>query len=221
MLSHPDIERPEPRWPAVLAVFASAALHLTLPQRMRAGPPWLLASMVVLLVAVAWTSRRAGLHAINDWMGYSIVALLTAGLLYGVGALLIELVRHTEPAPDLLRSATVLWVTNVLVFATLYWRLDGGGPNVRERHSSHTRGAFLFPQMTFSTSGSSTETIAEEERWRPGYVDYLFVAFNASTALSPTDAPVVSRWAKLAMMTQSVISLITVVLLAGRAVNIL
>jgi len=188
---------------------------------MRIGPPWLIAGTVVALVAVAWTTRRAGLRTLNDWLSLGIVGVLTVGLGYGLGTLLLGLVRHTEPAGDLLRSAAVLWVTNVLVFATLYWRLDAGGPNVREHLTAHTRGAFLFPQMTFSTSGASTATIAEEEQWRPGYVDYLFVAFNASTAFSPTDAPVVSRWAKLAMMTQSVISLTTIVLLAGRAVNIL
>jgi hypothetical protein len=221
MLSHPDIERPEPRWPAVLAVLASAGLHLMLPQRMRFGPSWLVAGVVVALVAVAWTSRRAGLHELNDGVGYGIVGLLTAGLAYGLGTLVLGLVRHTEPAPELLRSATALWVTNVLVFATLYWRIDAGGPNVRDRLEAHTHGAFLFPQMTFTTSGAATATIAEEERWRPGYVDYLFLAFNTSTAFSPTDVPVVSRWAKLAMMTQSTISLMTIVLLAGRAVNIL
>jgi len=221
VLNHPDIERPEPRWPAVIAIFASAALHVTLPPSMHLGPPGLIAGTVVVLVVVAWTTRRAGLHRLNDWAGFGIVGLLTAGLLYGLGALLYGLVHHTELAPQLLSSATVLWVTNVLVFATLYWRLDAGGPNDRERHAVHTRGAFLFPQMTFSTSGALAESIAEEQRWRPGYVDYLFVAFNTSTAFSPTDVPVVSPWAKLAMMTQSVISLITVVLLAGRAVNIL
>jgi hypothetical protein len=221
VLRHPDIQRPEPRWPAVLAIFASAALHITLPPGMRIGPPWLIASTVVALVAVAWTTRRAGLHDINEWAGLAIVAVLTAGLFYGLGGLLIGLVHHTELAPDLLRSASTLWVTNVLVFATLYWRIDAGGPNARERHDAHTRGAFLFPQMTFSISGASLGTIAEEQRWRPGYVDYLFVAFNTSTAFSPTDVPVLSRWAKVAMMTQSVISLVTVVLLAGRAVNIL
>jgi hypothetical protein len=57
--------------------------------------------------------------------------------------------------------------------------------------------------------------------WTPGFVDYLFLAFNTSTAFSPTDSPVLSRWAKVAMMLQSSISLVTLALLAARAVNIL
>jgi uncharacterized membrane protein len=60
-----------------------------------------------------------------------------------------------------------------------------------------------------------------ETRWRPGFVDYLFLAFNTSAAFSPTDVPVLSRWAKLMMMVQSVISFTAVAVIAARAVNIL
>jgi hypothetical protein len=60
-----------------------------------------------------------------------------------------------------------------------------------------------------------------EQCWSPGFVDYLFLAFNTSTAFSPTDCPVLSAWAKILMMVQSLISLTTVALLAARAVNIL
>jgi hypothetical protein len=87
--------------------------------------------------------------------------------------------------------------------------------------AAHTHGAFLFPQMAFASPNADDATIAENEGWRPGFVDYLFVAFNTSTAFSPTDVPVLSLWAKLTMMVQSLISITTVVLLAGRAVNIL
>jgi hypothetical protein len=55
----------------------------------------------------------------------------------------------------------------------------------------------------------------------PRFVDYLFLAYNTSAAFSPTDVPVLSRWAKVLMMVQATISLATVALLAARAVNIL
>jgi hypothetical protein len=61
----------------------------------------------------------------------------------------------------------------------------------------------------------------EEDQWRPGFIDYLFLAFNTSTAFSPTDVPVLSRWAKVLMMLQASISLATIAILAARAVNIL
>jgi hypothetical protein len=220
MLKAPDIERAEPRWPAVLAVFAAAVLHYSLPPSMAVGPPWLLVILVSVLVAAAWLGRRFGYHVANEWAGYGIILVLGAGLLSGVVALIVGLVHRTLPAQDMLRSAAILWGTNVLVFAYGYWRLDGGGPNERERRTAHTQGAFLFPQMAFCASGVD-ESLAELESWRPGFVDYLFVAFNTSTAFSPTDVPVLSIWAKVAMMVQAMISFTTVILLAARAVNLL
>lgn len=62
---------------------------------------------------------------------------------------------------------------------------------------------------------------AGEQEWQPNFIDYLFLAFNTSTAFSPTDVPVLSRWAKSLMMVQALISLLVIALLAGRAVNIL
>ncbi len=221
MLSAHNIERPEPRWPAAVAVLAAAALHFALPVALRVGPPGLLAVLVLALLAIAFVARHVGLHHVNSKAGYGVLGLLTLGLFYGIAMLLSGLVRHTISAPDLLRAAAVLWATNVIVFASWYWRLDGGGPNVRELGEAHTRGAFLFPQMAVVAPNALDVTIAEADKWRPGFVDYLFVAFNTSTAFSPTDVPVLSRWAKLTMMTQSVISVTAVVLLVGRAVNIL
>jgi hypothetical protein len=215
-----DIERPEPRWPAIIGVLAATALHFALPDELRFGPPWILAGIVVTLVIAAFIARQCRWALGNELAGWGILGALTVGLVYGIVMLITGLVHHTTTAPALLRAAAVLWATNVLVFATWYWRLDEGGPNVRERRDAHTRGAFLFPQMTFLPAGADL-TLAEHEGWRPGFVDYLFVAFNTSTAFSPTDVPVLSRWGKGAMMIQSIISFTTVVLLAARAVNIL
>ena len=62
---------------------------------------------------------------------------------------------------------------------------------------------------------------AQLSKWSPNFVDYLFIAFNTSTAFSPTDTAPITRWAKGLMMVQSLISLTIVVLLAARAVNVL
>jgi hypothetical protein len=72
--------------------------------------------------------------------------------------------------------------------------------------------------MTLEKSNTALE---DKSSWSPNFFDYLFLAFNTSTALSPTDTPVLARWAKLLMMVQGTISLAVVALLAGRAVNIL
>jgi hypothetical protein len=220
MLSHtPDVERPEPRWPVIVGACAAVALHFALPPALRPGTPWFLFFVVGTLVIAATVFRRLGMHRQNSWASYGVLGALALGLLYGVAMLIVGLVRKTETGTELLVSAGVLWTSNVIVFASWYWRLDGGGPNERERLEAHTRGAFLFPQMAISQP-SSDESMAEEEGWRPNFVDYLFLAFNTSTAFSPTDVPPLSRWAKSTMMVQSVISLATVVVIAGRAVNI-
>ena len=221
MTAPAEIDRPEPRWPAILAAFSAVALHFALPPVMRFGPPWALAVIVSVLVVAATVTRRRGLHRANSLIGYAILVVLTSGLLFGVASLLLALVSPKAAAAALLGSAAVLWATNVIVFASWYWRLDAGGPNARERRDAHTEGAFLFPQMSFPAASGTDQTIAEEEGWRPHFVDYLFVAFNTSTAFSPTDAPVLSKWAKIAMMIQAIISFTTVVLIAARAVNIL
>jgi uncharacterized membrane protein len=147
-----------------------------------------------------------------------ITSVVTADMILSLYLLLAALPSHKQAPQDLLRSAAALWITNILVFASWYWRLDAGGPRARELRSVHTDGAFLFPQMTLD---QQEKTTMGEQSWRPNFVDYLFLAFNTSTAFSPTDSPVLSRWAKILMMLQSLISFATVALLAARAVNIL
>lgn len=205
----------------MLAVFAAAALHFTLPVQLRVGRPGIAAAIVVVLVVITHVARARGARRVNELAGWSILLVLAGGLLYGLVSLIAGLVAHTVPAPDLLRAAAVLWATNCLVFATWYWRLDAGGPNERERRRAHTSGAFLFPQMAAPAPDNSGKTIAEAEGWRPGFVDYLFLAFATSTAFSPTDVLILSRWGKGAMMIQASIAFTTVVLIVGRSVNIL
>jgi uncharacterized membrane protein len=52
-------------------------------------------------------------------------------------------------------------------------------------------------------------------------VDYLYVSFTNALAFSPTDVMPMTRWAKMTMLTQSAISVVTVALVIARAVNIL
>ncbi len=216
---HPAKQRdPEPRWPAVVALLAVCGLRLALPEGLSVGPNWLLLIPVAILLIPSVIAHRKNARRINEIVGYVLNALVTVDMITSLYLLVAALPSHKESPLDLLRSAAALWVTNILVFASWYWRLDGGGPNARDLQGVHTDGAFLFPQMTLAPD---TRRQMGEQCWSPGFVDYLFVAFNTSTAFSPTDCPVLSRWAKVLMMIQSLISFATVVLLAARAVNIL
>jgi hypothetical protein len=216
----PDVvaREPEPRWPALVAMFAVGGLRLAMPEGLSAGPDWLLLFVVAVLMVPMVLSRRLNSYRLNQTLGYVLSSIVTLDMIWSLWLLIAALPAHKESPGDLLRSAGAIWVTNIIVFASWYWRLDGGGPNARDLRGAHTDGAFLFPQMTLSPE---MRRAMGEADWSPGFIDYLFLAFNTSTAFSPTDVPVLSRWAKMLMMTQALISFATVVLLAARAVNIL
>jgi hypothetical protein len=207
----------QPVWPAVVAVLAVGGLHLSLPEPLTFGPSWLLLAVVSVLLVPVLIARMRGSFELNQKLGYVLLGVVTAAMLWSLTLLVRSLPRHTLPPLALLRSAAALWVTNILVFASWYWRLDAGGPHARHVKVCHTKGDFLFPQMTLAPGTAKPIDPA----WTPGFVDYLFLAFNTSTAFSPTDSPVLARWAKVTMMLQSSISLATLALLAARAVNIL
>jgi hypothetical protein len=202
----------------MLALLAVCGLRLALPESLSVGPDWLLIAVVgVLLIPTIW-ARYRGLDLLNKILGYVLTSIVTVDMVWSLWLLVAALPSHKQMPQDMLMSAAALWITNVIVFASWYWRLDAGGPRARELRGVHTDGAFLFPQMTLNQQAKRE---MGEESWSPGFVDYLFLAFNTSTAFSPTDSPVLSRWAKVLMMIQALISFTTVALLAARAVNIL
>jgi hypothetical protein len=216
--SRPVVRSREPRWPAMVALLAVGGLRLALPENLSVGPNWMLITIVVVLMVPTVWSRYTDNHTLNRILGHLLTGIVTVDMVWSLYLLIRALPVHSESPRDLLRSAGALWLTNILVFASWYWRLDAGGPHARELRGAQTDGAFLFPQMTLDAAARRE---MGEACWTPGFIDYLFLAFNTSTAFSPTDCPVLSRWAKSLMMIQSLISFATVVLLAARAVNIL
>ena len=209
---------PEPRWPAFIAILAVGGLYRALPPALMIGPPWMFPAVVLLLLIPTVITHGIGHHKLNRIFGFTVSVVITIGMIASLALLIRALPSHKESPTELLLSATLLWFTNILVFALWYWRLDAGGPHGRDARFGHPRGAFLFPQMTMTPEA---KTQADSHGWSPNFFDYLFLAFNSSTAFSPTDAPVLERWAKILMMLQSLISLSVLVLLAARAVNIL
>jgi uncharacterized membrane protein len=203
----------EPRWPAFIAMLAAAGVYLALPEPLSLGPSWgLLAVILVLMVPLVISDRR-GDHDITRILTFTANGFITVAMIASLAFLIHGIPLHAQAPKSLLRSASALWIANVLVFALWYWKLDAGGPIVRESPSGMSKSSFLFPQMLYKDGAPST--------WTPHFIDYLFLAFNTSTAFSPTDTAVLSRTAKLATMLQSIISLIIIALIAARAVNIL
>ncbi len=208
-------ETTETRWPVLITVIGLGGVYLALPDSLSVGPPWLLLVLIAASAVPALVAHYTGRHRLDTILGYVISILVTLALVGSLVLLIRSLASKSEPPALLLRSAAALWVTNILVFALWYWRLDAGGPHERAERARHTSGAFFFPQMM---QGAPIE---HAERWSPRFVDYVFLAFNTSTAFSPTDTPILSRWAKVLSMLQALISLVIVALLASRAVGLL
>lgn len=208
----PDaIAQATPRWPSFVAVLSLGMLSAVLPEELQVGPRWMLFALAAALQVPGVITFRRGLHQANQMLAYTLNGLLTLALCVSLSLLLLSLPSHKTNPLELIRSAGVLWLSNVLVFALWYWRLDAGGPHKRDARPGHPDGAFLFPQMTLDG----------HEMWSPEFMDYLFLAFNTSTAFSPTDVPPLSRWAKFLMMIQSSASLLILSVLAARAINVL
>ena len=213
---HPD--KPEPRWQALLAFIAVAGIYLALPRSLIIGPIWLLPTLIVLLLVPTVMSHRTGKRSLNRALGMIINGITTLALIGSVVLLVRALPSHKESPLQLLLSGGLLWLTNVIVFALWYWRLDGGGPTVRQELKKFGSTSFLFPQMQVPHDERAQ---FECTHWRPRFIDYLFVAFTQSSTFGPTDAPLLARWAKILSMIQIFISLSIVVLLISRAVGVL
>jgi hypothetical protein len=212
------IDKPEPRWQALFAFLAICAIYLALPRDFIFGPIWLLPTLIVVLLVPTVVSHRVGKHSLNHALGIIINGITTLALIGSVILLVRALPSHRGTPFQLLRSGALLWLTNVIVFALWYWRLDGGGPTLRHKQNKFGSTSFLFPQMQVPHDERAQ---FECTRWRPRFVDYLFVAFTQSSTFGPTDAPLLARWAKVLAMVQIFISLSIVVLLISRAVGVL
>ncbi|MFJ9709523.1 hypothetical protein [Streptomyces sp. NPDC101234] len=207
----------EPRWAVTAVILVAVALQLMLPHRLAFQPYWVLPVLEMVLLAglIAGNPRRV--EPRTRWLrllGLALMCVISLANGWSAVRLVAGLVNGTEgeDAGPLLLTGGGIWLTNVIVFALWYWEWDRGGPMARVR--GHRQYAdFLFVQM------QSPETAPTD--WEPTFLDYLYLSFTNSTAFSPTDVMPLSRWAKMLMMLQSSVSLVTVVLVVARAVNIL
>ncbi len=198
-------------WVAELTLLIAAGLQLTISKRLQLGPKYLVAALLALLiVATAYTAPRRHLgkgtsHVTVVTLLIAIVSLANAGEL---ALLTKELISNGSqiPGKSLLSGAFAIFLTNIIVFGLWYWELDSPGLSGRRERTTED---FQFPQ---EQSG---------QKWEPAFFDYLYTSLTNSTAFSPTDTMPLTHAAKLLMSAQALISLITVVLVTARAVNIL
>ncbi|MFB6725908.1 hypothetical protein ACFCV3_37400 [Kribbella sp. NPDC056345] len=207
------------RWPASLAVVAVLILQLLVPTQIAAFPRWVMPSLGALLLLPLIWMNPFHLRRDEPWLRWVELALL-AVLVLANAVYLAELIVYLNSGDAtngmvLVKAAALIWATNVVAFGVWYWEIDRGGPFARapEHERSEERADLLFPQMTVDLPGW--------QKWLPGFTDYLFVAFTAATAFSPTDTMPLTARVKVLMAIQSAIALLTIAVVAARAVNVL
>jgi uncharacterized membrane protein len=209
----------EPRWPVGLAILVVILLLALLPDRIRLFPMW---ATYVVGFSVLIPTGAVGLTAAKTWwlsverkvtlLFFMVAGAATLGNLANLISAMVY--RSAEISGlQLLTSSIVVWVTNVLMFSMLYWQIDRDGPEARVNDARPTPD-WLFPQ-----EGAPSEDVPRG--WQPTFIDYLYLSYSTATAFSTTDAMPLTPRAKLLMMLESSISLITIVVVASRAINIL
>jgi uncharacterized membrane protein len=197
--------RSHPRWPGAASLLVIGVVYAVLKEDLRIVPSFLLlVLMAVLLVPVLYAQLR-GRHHMSHLLGLAAVTLAT--LAVGTSVILLVVVLSTQPIEPAtaLRDAGLIWLANMVTFAVWYWEIDEGGPGRRD-NEAHKGDDFQFPQ---DQDGAS--------EWSPDFTDYLFLAFNQSTAFGPTDTSVISKRAKILSMVQAIFSLVIIAVVVARA----
>jgi hypothetical protein len=141
-----------------------------------------------VLLAPTIVAHGKGRHSLNHVLGIISNSIITIALIGSVVLLVRRLPSKAEPPLRLLESGAALWITNVIVFALWYWRMDGGGPTKREKRHEFGSHSFLFPQMQIERSERGRCGVSEH--WYPRFIDYLFIALTQSSTFGPTDAAI-------------------------------
>jgi uncharacterized membrane protein len=214
---YPPPPSPESVVPALGTVLGAIGLQLLLPERLTAGPRWLLPALEgVLLVGLFLASPREleGQHKRRRVLALFLIAFVSLANVFSLEQLSHHLLHSKTPTNgrELIFSGLLIWLTNFLIFALWYWELDRGGPGMRAAGEDGVPD-FLFPQMS--------DDRIEPLDWRPRFIDYLYVSLTNATAFSPTDTMPLSGMAKSVMGVQAVVSLVTLGLIISRAVNVL
>lgn len=204
----------EPVWHVQICLLAAIVLQLALPDRFSFGSHYVLPLIeLFLILALFFTTPKERVYRSSTRRLNVIVLIIITTLANGYALVRVaQQLLHAGSNTDgraLIMAALNIYLTNIIIFGLLYWEIDGGGPGQRQR-DDHSARDFLFPQNA-----------QPHASWRPTFIDYLYMSSTNAMAFSPTDTMPLSRRAKLIMLAQASLSLVTVALVAARAVNIL
>jgi uncharacterized membrane protein len=207
----------DPVWHAQLAMLVAIGLQFALPDRFSVGSRYILPVIeLLLLIALSVTTPkepvfRSITRRVNAVLLIAIAAIANIYSLSQVANALLQGKNSATDGRQLIIVAINIYLTNIIIVGLWYWEMDGGGPGQRRRTDKHYKD-FLFPQ---------DQNEEKYPKWRPTFIDYLYVSGTNAMAFSPTDTMPLSRRAKILMFVQATVSLIAIALVAARAVNVL
>jgi len=208
------VTRGESRWPVIAAVAVAVALQVVLPNRFSAGHRAVPVLELILVVGL-WVAHPHKTGRASSWMrpaSLLLIGMITLTNAWSAVRLIQQIIQgKQDDAVSLLSSGAAIWATNIVLFALWYWEFDRGGPLNRALGKAQ-HPDFSFPQMQNPELSPS--------HWEPKFADYLYVSFTNACSFSPTDTMPLARWAKMAMLVQSSISLIVIALVVSRAVGL-
>lgn len=210
----------ELRWPVAVTVALGIGLQIAVPGRLvLVHPSWILPAVQgsLLIILIAANPHRIDRQSmVMRSLSLVLAAVLSLANGWSVARLAFDITHGNkgQTPGQLLITGALIWLTNVIVFGLWYWEFDRGGPVARALNLKNRYPDFQFVQMV-----SPAEMVPPD--WEPFFIDYMYLAFTNAAAFSPTDVMPLSRWAKVAMTVQSIISIVTVALVVSRAVNIL
>ncbi len=207
------LEKKEPIWHVQLAVLAAIFLQLLLSNKLVVGPRYFIVGLEVLLLialAVFGPFKKDISFRVRRTLAVTLIAIISLSNVTSL-VLVIDslLTKSGVTGRQLIVSGLAIYLTNIIIFGLWYWELDSNG--VQGQSAAVKPIDFLFPQMGLKQAGS----------WNPTFFDYFYISVTNATAFSPTDTLPLTHRAKLLMTLQSLTSLVTVALVAARAVNIL
>ncbi|MBV8197267.1 MAG: hypothetical protein JO263_03975 [Candidatus Eremiobacteraeota bacterium] len=201
---------------AIVIALAVVAISLMMPSRYRIAPAWVSYGVPTLLIGAVVMRELAKSSPLWRRVARALM-FASAGLAFTLNGLnLLDIIDALVYEPATLKPETLfftalsIWLVNALTFAIIYWLVDRGGSDARAADAGE------YPDFDFPAMGSPSKVPPD---WRPGIIDYLFIAFTTNTAFGPTEAMPLSSRAKALMMAQSIIALADIVVVAARSIG--
>lgn len=214
------------RWPAFIAILIMMAIYAVTPENMVPRAIMLvIASVIFLVLIIVNPVHTGGQSTFARWLAVILALVLMVSNLVDVFFIVQDLIAGKGLGPVVLLEAFEVWTANIIAFSIVYWELDRGGPIARATlmRSQMPAADFKFPQDDERAASIevSKDSSTSRANWRPGYIDYLYMALTNMMAFTPNDVVPLTARAKIFMGIQGLSGFVILALVIGRSVNIL